>query len=278
VQKYIERPLLYKGRKFDIRQLVLVDNKMNIYVYKEFYVRTSSAVYDIDNVQDLFIHLTNYAVQKKKKKGKPERELEEDEMDEEEEEQEEGNNLSMEDLSAFLEEEGYPMNCEGVMKRIHEIVIKVFQSVWKKLDPMRERNTFEVFGWDFLLDEEMNVWVRAPVNLCCETEAVCYRPCGGLNADQPSPPLPPASLLPLRQVIEVNTNPYIGCSSALLKKIFTGMLEGALRKCVDPYFAPPDGFSASDLEDVEGCNDWVRVYPPEDKKAKKSGESASIAA
>jgi len=36
---------------------------MNIYVYKEFYVRTSSAVYDIDNVQDLFIHLTNYAVQ-----------------------------------------------------------------------------------------------------------------------------------------------------------------------------------------------------------------------
>ena len=111
---------------------------------QEFYVRTSSAVYDIANVQDLFIHLTNYAVQKKKKKGKPERELEEDEMDEDDEQQEEGNNLSMEELNDFLLEEGYPMGCDGVMERIHEIIIRVFQSVWKKLDPLRERNTFEV--------------------------------------------------------------------------------------------------------------------------------------
>ena len=108
--------------------------------------------------QDLFIHLTNYAVQKKKKKGKPERELEEDEMDEDDEAQEEGNNLSMDELDSFLREEGR-MGCDGVMKRIHEIVIRVFQSVWKKLDPLRERNTFEIFGWDFLLDEEMNCWV-----------------------------------------------------------------------------------------------------------------------
>jgi hypothetical protein len=75
------------------------------------------------------------------------------------------------------------------------------------------------------------------------------------------------------QVIEVNTNPYIGCSSALLKKIFTGMLEGALRKCVDPYFAPPEGCSAADIEDVEGCSDWVKVYPPEDRKSKKGSET-----
>lgn len=62
-----------------------------------------------------------------------------------------------------------------------------------------------------------------------------------------------------------------GCSSALLKRIFTGMLEGALKKCVDPYFPPLEGQSLSDMEDVEGSGDWVLVYPRDDKKGKKGG-------
>ena len=49
------------------------------------------------------------------------------------------------------------------------------------------------------------------------------------------------------------------------------MLEGALKKCVDPYFPPLEGQSLSDIEDVEGSGDWVLVYPREDKKGKKGG-------
>ena len=85
---------------------------------------------------------------------------------------------------------------------------------------MREKNTFEIFGLDFLLDEEMNVWL-----------------------------------------IEVNTNPYIGCSSTILKSVFTGMLEGCARKVLDPNFPPPAGTDWPAVDDVEGGDLWDKVYP-----------------
>jgi hypothetical protein len=51
---------------------------------------------------------------------------------------------------------------------------------------------------------------------------------------------------------EIHTHTHT-CIAQLLKKIFTGMLEGSLRTCVDPHFPPPEGYSLSDIEDVEVC-------------------------
>ena len=45
VQKYIENPLLYKGRKFDIRHYMIITRLhgvMRAYWYGEGYVRTAS--------------------------------------------------------------------------------------------------------------------------------------------------------------------------------------------------------------------------------------------
>lgn len=62
-------------------------------------------------------------------------------------------------------------------------------------------------------------------------------------------------------LIEVNTNPYIGCSSAILRSVFTGMLEGCARVCLDPNFPPPAGGDWGPVEDVQDADLWDKVYP-----------------
>ena len=65
IQKYLEKPLLFNGRKFDLRIWVLLDHQMRVYMFKQGYMRTSSQEYSLrdDRVGDLGVHLTNNSVQ-----------------------------------------------------------------------------------------------------------------------------------------------------------------------------------------------------------------------
>jgi hypothetical protein len=63
VQKYIEKPLLYYGRKFDIRVWVIVTGGNEIYFYRKGYIRTSSDEYSLDKSNN-YVHLTNNCLQK----------------------------------------------------------------------------------------------------------------------------------------------------------------------------------------------------------------------
>lgn len=66
LQKYIEKPLLYKKRKFDLRHYIMMSCTNGIvkgYWYKEGYVRTTSAEYTL-KFSSGSVHLTNDAVQK----------------------------------------------------------------------------------------------------------------------------------------------------------------------------------------------------------------------
>jgi len=62
IQKYIERPLLIEKRKFDIRVWVLINQDMEVYFFKEGYLRTSAIEYKLDNCKDPMVHLTNNAI------------------------------------------------------------------------------------------------------------------------------------------------------------------------------------------------------------------------
>ena len=68
LQAYIENPLLYNKRKFDIRCYALITNfnkNMKGYWYKDGYIRTSSKEFSLKNLGNRLIHLTNDAIQKK---------------------------------------------------------------------------------------------------------------------------------------------------------------------------------------------------------------------
>lgn len=66
IQKYIERPLLYNNRKFDIRVWVLVTDDFRIYFYRQGYLRTTSEKYDLQNKSNS-VHLTNQCLQSQEK-------------------------------------------------------------------------------------------------------------------------------------------------------------------------------------------------------------------
>ncbi|KAG6622274.1 putative tubulin-tyrosine ligase family [Phytophthora cinnamomi] len=67
VQKYIERPLLLQnGRKFDIRQWVLVtelEPKPIAFWFYKSYLRFCARRFQLSRLQDRFTHLSNYSVQ-----------------------------------------------------------------------------------------------------------------------------------------------------------------------------------------------------------------------
>ena len=59
--------MLVSGRKFDFRcygVMTSMNGHLNGYFYEDAYIRTSCKEYDVEDVHNKYIHLTNDAVQK----------------------------------------------------------------------------------------------------------------------------------------------------------------------------------------------------------------------
>ena len=46
-----------------------------------------------------------------------------------------------------------------IVPRMKDLIIDSFLSVRNRLNPNKRKNCFELFGFDFLLDEDFRVWL-----------------------------------------------------------------------------------------------------------------------
>ena len=118
IQKYLDNPLLYNQRKFDIRCFVLIDYNLNLFFFREGHLKACSELYNLDD-RNRFIHITNYSLQKKSIKF---------------ETYEEGNEISYSDFKKFLISQNIPLtNFDNMISQMKILVEISMKSVGKKL-------------------------------------------------------------------------------------------------------------------------------------------------
>ena len=150
VQKYIEKPLLFEGRKFDIRVFALItsiNGQYMVYLYKDCYFRTSAKEFTLEDLKTVGVHLTNDAIQKNQEDyGQHENE----------------NKLSIAEFQLYLDNTFSDRDVDfrrDLWPEIQRLVTESVQATSSKIDPNRLQNCFEILGYDFMVDENLRVYL-----------------------------------------------------------------------------------------------------------------------
>ena len=144
LQKYLDNPLLYQKRKFDMRCYVLVDSNLNVFFCREGHLKGSSEKYDLNNTNK-FIHITNHSLQKRSNKF---------------EKYEYGNEMSYNDFKLVLERENISLDkFDDIINDMKYLVKISMSSVGNKFFKIQNVLSFEIFGYDFIIDNNFKPWI-----------------------------------------------------------------------------------------------------------------------
>ncbi|EDV19282.1 uncharacterized protein TRIADDRAFT_33802, partial [Trichoplax adhaerens] len=159
IQKYIERPLLIYNTKFDIRQWFLVTdwNPLTVWIYKDSYLRFCTQQYTLNNLEEK-IHLSNNAIQKKYSNGERSKYLPAENM------------WSSNKFKQYLRQHSHCNTWEEIIyPGMKEIISLVLQANQETISDYR-KNSFELFGADFMLGEDFKPWL-IEINSCPDLSA-----------------------------------------------------------------------------------------------------------
>lgn len=136
IQRYIHNPLLVNKRKFHIRAYVLSKSNVQVYLYRDMLALFAMKEYDTSNLDDNLIHLTNTCIQ-----------TEEEAYDEEA------------SVKLFWELPLDRKDLEHIFEQMKKILADVFDACTSEMTTFQcIPNAFELFGVDFMMDDELNVY------------------------------------------------------------------------------------------------------------------------
>ncbi|XP_077587653.1 protein polyglycylase TTLL10 isoform X2 [Stigmatopora nigra] len=145
VQHYIQKPLLLKEKKFDVRSYLLIACTSPYMVFfRHGYVRLTCDPYDPDS-RNLSAHLTNQCMQRKNPLYSR---VKEDTV------------WTMESFNAYVNER-FSIARDWVLgaftRCMRQIMTQCFLAVKSKLD--RKLGFFDLIGCDFMVDQNFKVWL-----------------------------------------------------------------------------------------------------------------------
>ncbi|XP_017025572.1 tubulin polyglutamylase ttll-4 isoform X1 [Drosophila kikkawai] len=157
VQKYIERPLLINGSKFDLRLYVLVTsvNPLRVFMYHNGLARFASVKYSAktDTLNDRCMHLTNYSINKFSSNYSKNEDVNACH----------GHKWTIKSLWQYLANRGVRTDC--LWEALRSLVLRTILAGENGINSMIRANVeskyscFELFGFDVILDSDLVPWL-----------------------------------------------------------------------------------------------------------------------
>jgi tubulin polyglutamylase TTLL5 len=159
IQSYIRDPLCLDGYKFDLRLYVLVTSfkPLEAFIHTEGFARISTNKYSVDpaDLKNNSIHLTNSSIQKQNHQGPS---SDNPSRDEDATGNFGGSKIALKGpygLWVRLEKRGFDV--KAVWRNISQLIVKSLVIVDDKM--RHQPCSFEVFGYDVLIDSDLRCWL-----------------------------------------------------------------------------------------------------------------------